>query len=336
MDQIQSISEDSEHSLKELFRYSECQICGGEKSCMIYPIDKEYAAKYSGIDINQVSIGVYRCNNCYHQYVQPLPQPLFLKAFYSSYMSKASNGFYRESLEDEIPYRFRQHYGKWLKQIKILHPTAKSILDVGAGFGMFLRLAKEYGFEGVGVEPNTQASEFIKEKYGFEIYNSMLEDVESEKNYDIITMWDLLEHLPNPRIALQKVNGITTQGGFLVIELPARDSFIHLLVKGIYRMSFGYIKRPLFSVYGIHHLQYFSKKSIIDFLNNNGFKVIEVYRCQTNVKALLKKSHKKFSILICCYNLCLRLSFLLGKILKKQNKMVVFAKKNDELDKKEI
>lgn len=51
---------------------------------------------------------------------------------------------------------------------------------------------------------------------------------------DLITMWDLLEHLADPRNALMKANRILAERGLLVLEIPDRDSHLHDLAKGFY------------------------------------------------------------------------------------------------------
>lgn len=314
---------------EKFFAYKPCPLCGSDNSTKLYPINKTYAANHSGIPLETIQLGVVSCKKCGHQFIQPVPQPPFLKAFYSSYMSKAKEGFYREQSHDEIPEHFRKRYDRWLRRILALHKDARCLLDVGTGLGMFLRLAQEYGFSVVGVEPNPEAANQLKSRYGISMHECLLEEVESIAQYDVITLWDLLEHLPDPSLAINKIHTMLNPGGLLIIEIPARDSFIHWLVKGIYRLSFGRITRPLFLVYGIHHLQYFSEQSIRGFLKNNGFEVIEVHRRETNVQAKLRspKGGTREYLETNIFNLGLQGAFFLGRLFAKQNKLIIFARK---------
>ncbi len=194
---------------------------------------------------------------------------------------------------------------------------------------MFLRLAREYGFGVAGVEPNLEAANELQDRYGIPVHKCLLEELESSTQYDIVTMWDLLEHLPDPHVAICKVYKMLMPSGLLVLEIPARDSFIHWLVKEVYRISLGQISRPLFLVYGIHHLQYFSENSIRKFLMRNGFEIVEVHRDETDVQALCRGPKRDLisRINAILYNTFIRLAFFLGRLLRKQNKLVVFAKK---------
>lgn len=313
---------------ENFFRNIPCPVCSFERSKYIYPIDKAYASSRSKLSIIHVPLNIARCKECGHQFIQPVPQPTFLKAFYSHYIPIAKDGFYRSRSQAEIPGSFRKHYGRWLKRISILHENGRTLLDVGAGFGTFLRLAREFGYDVFGVEPNSETAKELHDLYDISVYNCMLEEVDVSAQYDIVTMWNLLEHLPDPCMAMKKVRNLLKPDGILVLEIPVRDSLIHWLVKGVYKFSLGRIKRPLFLVYGIHHLQYFSKRSIQRFLEVNGFEVAEQYRSETDLGALRKRPGKGlFSRAeVWAYNTGIRGAFLLGNLLRRENKLLIFAK----------
>jgi len=104
-----------------------------------------------------------------------------------------------------------------------------------------------------------------------------------------------------------------------------RDSLLHWLAKGLYRFSAGKIKRPLFLVCGFHHLQYFSEKSVISFLEDQGFEVVYAERAETNLGALRKK---KGGIKSLVHNQALYGIFSMAKLLRRQNKLVIVARKH--------
>lgn len=324
---------DSMNYSQHLFRRIACPVCGAKRLTGIFPIDREFASRISGLDLSGLHVCVARCDGCGHQLVWPVPQPVFLRAFYASYMNIAKDGFYRDRNQEEIPSSFRQRYGRWLERIYALR-GGDSLLDVGSGLGTFLRLAKEKGFEVTGVEPNYEAATMLEELYGISVHNCMLEELETSHSYDVIVMWDLLEHVPDPRLAMNTSHELLGPRGLLVLETPARDSFIHWLVKGAYRLSAGRIRGPLFKVYGVHHLQYFSERSLQQFLASCGFETVEVYRDQTEVQALLKRRKSDGGgadlVKVKIYNSVIRGAFLLARMLGKQNKLVVFARKGTQ------
>lgn len=315
-----------------LFEFQPCPVCGSGESEIIYPINKAYASSRAEFDVSRVPLGVAYCKGCGHQFIQPVPQAKFLNAFYENYMSIAKNGFYRDRNQEEISSSLRQRYGRWLERIWTLGGGG-SLLDVGSGLGTFLRLAREHEFEVTGIEPNQESATVLQERYGIPVLNCMLEELDTPERYGVITMWDLLEHLPDPRSAIGKSRDLLIPHGLLALETPARDSFIHWLVKGVYRVSNGRVRKPLFRVCGVHHLQYFSEISLRSFLADCGFEVIEVYRDQTEVEALFqqpKGNGKADWIRAAAFNVSIRGVFSLAKLTGKQNKLIVFARKVGE------
>lgn len=315
---------------RKYFKSMPCPLCGSSGSRRRYPINKAYAEEMSGIDITDVDIGVDECMRCGHQFVQPAPQPPFLKAFYSSYMSEAKDGFYMERASEVIPPGFRSRYGEWLDRVRdALKMQRPVLLDVGTGLGMFLRLAKEKGFEVAGVEPNREAATELERRYGINVHCCLLEDLSTRDKYDAITMLDIIEHMSDPRKAIDIVKGVLKPGGLLLIEVPVRDSFIHWIVKGVYRATLSRVKRPIHLVYGVHHLQYFSSRSIRAFLEENGFKVVMSGFDESDVKALCKRPGKgAFSMArTLVYNAAMRGAFLAGKTVGRQNKLIIISRK---------
>jgi len=315
----------TEFVFDQYFNWESCPVCGGLSGPIIYPIDIQYLAGHSGLDVSTDQIGVAACQTCAHQFIQPSPSPQFLTLFYASYMSAAKNGFYEARHAREIPVSFREYYSPWLKKIQsVLKRPTPTLLDIGCGLGMFLRLARESGFEVRGIEPNAEAVERLASEYSIEAHNTLLEDYSGDETFDVVTMWDLLEHLARPNAAIEKVHSILNPGGLIVLEVPVRDSLLHWAAKTLYRLSFGRIRRPLFLTYGVHHLQYFTAKSMSALLNEHGFDVLDNRRDETNLEAVRRKSGGFKSRL---YNSSLNVLFWLARFLGKQNKLVVIARK---------
>jgi 2-polyprenyl-3-methyl-5-hydroxy-6-metoxy-1,4-benzoquinol methylase len=314
------------NSFREMFVACSCPCCGGNaKTC--FPIDSDYASQMSGIPLKHVDIGVAVCSDCTHEYINPVPDERFLKAFYSNYMSSAKSGFYRERSADDIPLCFRVRYEPWLMILKSLVGERCSLLDVGAGLGMFLRLAREHGFKVQGVEPSLDAAVALQANHHITVINSFFEQVELHDKVDVVSMWDLLEHLANPRYALGKAAGLLNADGILVLEIPARDSLLHDLAKVLYRISAGRIRRPLYLVCGVHHLHYFSQVGISGLLEECGFKVKQVHRGETELESLYRGRQGKRSAAELAYNASLTLIFWLARQLGRQNKLIVFAQR---------
>jgi 2-polyprenyl-3-methyl-5-hydroxy-6-metoxy-1,4-benzoquinol methylase len=311
-----------------------CCCCGNEQRALRYPIDEKYAEHVSGISIHDASVSVALCLTCKHEYIYPVPNESFLTAFYASYMSGAKSGFYKaRSVDIDIPVSFTMRYSSHLAIIKKLlsKKDAPTLLDVGCGLGMFLRLAKSEGFDVYGIEPNNEAATITSDKFNIPVENCLFENSSPSKYFDVITMWDLLEHLQNPNLALNKAKSLLTNRGLLVIEIPASDSLLHRLAKILYISSFGMIRRPLYLVCGIHHLNYFSEKNISKLLTEHGYEIAYIIRSETDIMSLYKKGDKHSSMLnrivIKFYNISLTTLFLISRLFKNQNKLILFARK---------
>ena len=91
------------------------------------------------------------------------------------------------------------------------------LLDVGAGGGEFVYISKARGYDSRGIEPNLGYSEFARTQYGVEIKTGEL--CEAGGGYDIITMFHVLEHMPNFE-SLKMAWSMLNEGGYLFIEVP--------------------------------------------------------------------------------------------------------------------
>ncbi|SRX52604.1 bifunctional 2-polyprenyl-6-hydroxyphenol methylase/3-demethylubiquinol 3-O-methyltransferase UbiG [Aequorivita sp. CIP111184] len=97
-----------------------------------------------------------------------------------------------------------------------------SLLDVGAGTGDFLKIAKESGWQVQGMEPNKNAVKLASEK-GIELKPS-LNDFKG-KQFDVITLWHVLEHIPNLEETIIELSKLVKPNGTLIIAVPNFKSF---------------------------------------------------------------------------------------------------------------
>ncbi|MDP2686887.1 MAG: class I SAM-dependent methyltransferase [Aequorivita sp.] len=97
-----------------------------------------------------------------------------------------------------------------------------TLLDIGAGTGDFLKVAKEKGWQVYGMEPNKNAMKLASEK-GIEL-KSTLNDFDG-KQFDVITLWHVLEHIPNLNETILKLSNLVKPNGTLIIAVPNFKSF---------------------------------------------------------------------------------------------------------------
>lgn len=93
------------------------------------------------------------------------------------------------------------------------------MLDIGAGGGEVVYLANKIGLDARGIEPNQGYSEFARDNYGITVETKHLDQLADEK-FDLITLFHVLEHMPNPVKVMQRLAELLNPNGFLMIEVP--------------------------------------------------------------------------------------------------------------------
>lgn len=109
-----------------------------------------------------------------------------------------------------------------LRLILTLNGKPGLLLDIGAGTGDFLKLAKDNGWKVKGVEPNDGASNLAKQK-NLEIDESI--EKLSGQTFDVVTLWHVLEHLPDLEVITQKIEALVKPGGILIVAVPNFKSY---------------------------------------------------------------------------------------------------------------
>ena len=97
------------------------------------------------------------------------------------------------------------------------------LLDVGAGGGEFTYVSSQLGFDSTGIEPNIGYSNYAKDQYQANVKTGQLADVDGK--FDVITMFHVMEHIPDPIKTFKKLYDLLNEDGFLFIEVPNIESF---------------------------------------------------------------------------------------------------------------
>jgi SAM-dependent methyltransferase len=147
----------------------------------------------------------------------PKPSPGDLPRYYESekYVSHtdAKKGWFHFLYQSVKKYSIRRKVSLLASQ----KPKKGKLLDIGAGTGAFLEAALNDGWEGVGVEPNEKARSLAKQK-GLDCFASL--DAIDAIQFDIVTLWHVLEHMPNIEQTVQKITSLVADEGFAIIAVP--------------------------------------------------------------------------------------------------------------------
>ncbi len=225
------------------------QIFEGIKCIVCQNTDKKlFSIKYRKTDCS-----VVECQLCSFQFIPPFYRK---KIDYTTYKDN--------SVADEI-----KKGDQWLKiqrnllRYRLIHRYKKqgSVYDVGAGFGHFLLAGQMSGHEVAGIEMSKANLDYISNELHLPVTEGNFLDVGEDKKYDIMTLWDVLEHIDEADQIIMKASKLIKTGGFLFIQVPQIDSFFAKLLKDKWWAM------------GLDHVNYFSHKTIRKLLASHGFVV---------------------------------------------------------------
>lgn len=151
-------------------------------------------------------------------------------------------------------------------------PGLGSVLDVGCGQGAFLDLAGGAGLKTAGVEISADAAGAARRK-GHRVFQASAdgEPWTEGATYDVVTMWDLLEHLRRPGRALEAAFGALRPGGRLLVVTPMMDSIFDRVGRAGSRAQGGGVLRLLRMCWSQDHLFRFNPVGTVGTLRRMGF-----------------------------------------------------------------
>lgn len=210
---------------------------------------------------------IVKCCNCGFVYVSPRVENDQLTSIYRhNYFKNKDYGYV--GYEQEKRLRIK-NFERWLKDAERYLAIEKSVrsLDVGCAAGYCLALMRAKGWEAKGLELDEEMYLSLCEK-GYDVSKVLLEDFSSVHKYSIITLFDVIEHIPDIDKAFSKLGALLTTDGIVVMVTPDHNSF--------QRKLFG---KTWFQFKPIEHIQYFDKHSIKVFAERNGLKIIHHQSC---------------------------------------------------------
>lgn len=215
---------------------------------------------------------LYRCDSCGLIFVWPLPEH-YAQIYSADYFAGAAAGHgYVDYEADKAA--MEQTWRVFLDEIEKFAPLTGKLLDVGTAMGSFLEIAQERGWQTTGVEISACAAAAGRTK-GLNIIAGTLKDIMAEPQFfDVITYWDVWEHLPNHQEELAALQKVLKPGGLLVLNTPDGASWASKILGKHWHL----LVPP-------EHLFIFNPKNLAVFLDQAGLTVLSV-----------KKIGKKFTL----------------------------------------
>ncbi|MBF0239028.1 MAG: class I SAM-dependent methyltransferase [SAR324 cluster bacterium] len=193
-----------------------------------------------------------KCNHCYGVFLDGscfhTLNDYYKYAYHDSYYTGKML-----STDQNIPFL------KWHPlDVVFNHKTNVSCLDIGSGGGAFLKYMQNRGHQVTGIEFDKDSASRISKKLNCQIYSGSIDQIEIESKFDLITMWDVLEHFIDPQHTLKRIKTLLKDNGRIVLGVPNFDSFEAKLL----RSSWFGLEAPRHIIQCTpHHLKLLIEKS---------------------------------------------------------------------------
>jgi 2-polyprenyl-3-methyl-5-hydroxy-6-metoxy-1,4-benzoquinol methylase len=223
---------------------------------------------YLDADRHQEKTEYVQCGKCGLIYLHRRPTPEMMAKYYLPTYKP-----YVKAIEDEtLPFlRFARKYNLNTRSacvIRISNKKQGNILDVGCSTGVFLNGMQAKGWLTCGIETSGFAAQYARDRFDLNVLNEDILNAKIEPDhFDVVTMWDVLEHTFDPLNVLKRTLTLLKEDGVLILRLPNWES----------------LDRKVFSKYWIgydspRHLFVFPRSVLMAMLVTAGYRNIRIRR----------------------------------------------------------
>lgn len=229
-----------------------CPVCSIVEGKFFKNSDNELIAKKYGTEF-------YKCKNCSVVYANRIPKNIMDVYGDLNYLKQA-----KQSYLSNVEYRKTRFGIERINLIKQNLDSRKNIklLDIGCGTGWFLELAKENFSSVYGLEPAKELAKNTEKRLNIKIFKNDMIKEDFKMKFDVITMFDVIEHIPNPVECIEKSYDLLNNKGILIIFTPNNDSY-----------AMNYLNAKSCILCPPDHLNIFNNKSLRKVSKYAGFKI---------------------------------------------------------------
>jgi len=253
------------------FEYRNCPNCGHNGFIVLFDSNMKQDDFQGGIESVYMLPGDkygrhVKCRNCQLVYVNPVEKKSKINENYSK----------RESIDASIIRESRLRAAKSQLELIQRYKKGTNLLDIGCGEGFFLFNASKAGYRAKGVELSQDATAYAKREFGLDVEAAAFEELQFPEDYfDVITLWQVLEHVPHPLLLLKEAHRILKPGGLLVASTP-----------NIGGIPARILHRKWWNVRRLH-INQFTTKTLTGIFRNAGFKNISSVSYRESISLLM-------------------------------------------------
>ena len=196
---------------------------------------------------------IIECSDCGMVALKHVPQDNEIEQIYKQVIDP----LYTEEKENRY-----LTFNRVMKDI-IKYDAHGKLLDIGCYCGYFLDVASKCGFEVQGLELSKWASDQARE-HGHIVHTCTLADLDLEGDFDLVTMWDVIEHLSDPRAELREISRLLKKDGYLFLSTINIDSLVARLMGKRWPWLMDM------------HIYYFTPNTVTKILKEEGFRVLTI------------------------------------------------------------
>jgi len=226
-------------------------------------------------------LSIWQCADCklvFHELA--LKQDFDTRTQYSSDYYKERKDYYKE--DDAQSKKYQETMDSFSAGLDLLEkhrPSRGKLVDVGCGYGSFLALAIQRGWQARGVDISEHAASVASKKAGAEVFAGTLDDAGfADGEFDAVALNDSFEHFADPNAQLKQISRILKPDGVLFLNTPNQSALLRVAADAIYRLSAGAIAYPVKKLYHEFHLYYYTEATLRRILEKHGLEIVELVR----------------------------------------------------------
>ena len=296
-----------------------------------FEICKNCSARAGELRYRLREVNLWVCSECGSHYIDYLDPIESIEPTVRPDALTEEGRAYFENIQHSNSQRSLNHV-EWVRQHRNLDRL--QVLDVGCGGGMFLSLLRKAGAETCGVELDDSAVQYARENSDPNVHKYPVEhdfwQSRHRERFDVVTFWDVVEHVNFPLESLRSATRLLKPGGLLFIDTPCRETFYHRFGSLTYRLSRGRYPTFLNMMYSsapFAHKQILGREDLERMLDRIGLEIInfkKIHELSCPCDHYLKKLFR--SRTVATISQPFARTFL--AVIRIRNKMVVVAKKS--------
>ncbi len=257
--------------MDSLFEYRNCPNCGQDDFIILFDSNMVLTDFQKGIETVYMLPGDkygrhVKCQRCQTVYTNPIKKKELINGDYSKL----------KSIDASIIREGRLYTTKSQVQLVRKHNNGATLLDVGCGEGFFLFNADNAGYRTKGIELSREAAAYGKKEFNLEIEAMAFEELNLPENYfDVVTMWQVLEHIPHPLETLKEAHRILKPGGLIAASTPDFGGIPSRI-----------LRRNWWNIRSLH-INQFTTSTLIGILQNAGFRNVSSVSYRETISLLV-------------------------------------------------